>query len=611
MDTALESIQSSHMDSNFFLIKKQERNFSPLQTPSGSVSRLDTRAPEKAKHEYEKGYQFLIRKNLDSAIEHLTKSTAIYPSFVAAHNALGTAYLRQGKDERALDEFARAVAVDDHLPTSYLNLACAQLALKHYLEAEASLKKASEIAPLDLLLRTALAYAEFANHDYPAVFATVRQVHAHKHDGAALVHYFAAASWQAQDNLVEAQREMETLLYEDPNSKSSAQFRQNLDEIITERARQVEASLHPAPLQLSAPASTEVGSTPQETSAHSQQDFQGRDEARQIADAEAQPDTACVECGTTAPVESVRASSAGPPPEQLRQNDPDGMLRVAVDEVAVYFAATDHGKSVTDLSASQIKIQDDNKPPAAILGFRNESQLPLRLGLIIDTSGSVRDRFSFEQDAASKFLRTVVNDRNDLAFVVGVNSSVLLVQDFTDDQSLVARAISQLAPSGGTALWDAVDFAADKMASRREVQPVARVLVVISDGEDNSSSVTLKEAIAEARRGEVAIYTVSTRDGSRGESSELLGDHALRTLSELTGGATFAPGSVRSLNVSLANLQQVIRGRYLVSYKPASLHYDGRYRAIDIKAQRDNHKLRVYARKGYYASAAQPGSSHP
>jgi VWFA-related protein len=229
---------------------------------------------------------------------------------------------------------------------------------------------------------------------------------------------------------------------------------------------------------------------------------------------------------------------------------------------------------------------------------------------VIDTSNSVTERFSFEQNAAVKFLEKVLTNEQDLAFVVGVNNSVLLVQDFTADPMLRSRAIHQLAPAGGTALWDAIAFASDKLAKRPEQQPVARVLVVISDGEDNSSSMTLKEAVARAQRGEVAVYTVSTKEALQEDASVLLGEHALRTLSELTGGAAFVPGSVQRLSGSLADLQEVIRSRYLVSYKPAAFQRDGRYRAINITAEKDGRKLRVYARKGYYASAAQATSAN-
>lgn len=606
--TRLGSVEAGQIDSNVFLINSRNPNTSPLETPSGSVSKLDLKSPKKARHEYEKGYQLLMQKELEVAIEHLAKSIAIYPSFVAAHNALGTAYLNQGQNERARDEFAQAVALDDHLPNSYLNLGCAQLALKQYPQAEENLKKASAIAPLDLQLLTALVYGEFLNHDFPAVIATARQVHEHKHEGTATVHYFAAGAWEAQNNLPEAQHEMETLLREDPMSASADQFRKILEEIKTEQVRRAEAKRHPTQMvRVSVNAPT--GPSPEEAAREAQLVLQDIKEKSQIAEAEAEPEATCADCGPTAPVETAMASSYDPELEQPDANLPGPLFRVVVDEVAVFFAATDHGRSVTNLTASEIEIRDDNQPPAAIVEFRNESQLPLRLGIIIDTSNSVADRFSFEQAAASKFLQTVLTDKNDLAFVVGVNSSVLFVQDFTADQTLTTRAINQLAPGGGTALWDAVAFAADKLTSRSEVLPVARILVVISDGEDNSSSVTLKQAIARAQRGEVAVYTVSTRDGSHEESSALIGDHALRTLSELTGGAAFVPGSVHNLKGSLGDLQQVIRGRYLVSYKPASFRHDGHYRAINITAEKEGQKLKVYARKGYYSAAAQPSST--
>jgi VWFA-related protein len=258
---------------------------------------------------------------------------------------------------------------------------------------------------------------------------------------------------------------------------------------------------------------------------------------------------------------------------------------------------------VTNLGLSDIQIRDDGRPPAAILGFHNITDLPLRIGLLIDTSNSITDRFLFEEAAASKFLETVVTDRNDLAFVIGFNCSVLLAQDFTSDKTLTARALTQLAPGGGTSLWDAVAFAADKLASRPEAQPVARVLVVISDGEDNSSSVSLQQAIWAAQRGEVAVYTVSTKEGSRDEPDPLVGTPALKTLSAQTGGNTFTSVSIGDLGRRLADLQQVLRGRYLVYYTPSSPQTDGRFHAVDIKAEKNGHNLKVYARKGYYASA--------
>ena len=562
--TSLSALQTAKMDSAIFQFYTSEA--SPLESPDISVSKLDLKAPGNARKEYGKGYLQLLRKDLQGAIDHLARAVSIYPSFVAAHNALGIAYLNLGQIQQARDEFARAIALDDHLPNSYLNLGCAQLELQQYPEAVESLKKASSIAPLDVPVLTALTYAEFKNRDYPAVIATARHVHNHKHQDAALVHLLAAGAWEAQHNLNEAQGEMDILLGEDQKSPLSGQFRQILDQIKAEKVSLAQVKRHPA---------------------------------------DPSPSLSSALPPLNAEVVSPQIRQASQGNSRSEQSDEDvahQVIRFQVQEVAMLFAATDHGKSVTNLSLSDIEIRDDNQPPETILGFHNVTQLPLRIGLIIDMSNSIIDRFSFEQGAASKFLETVVTDKSDLSFVIGFNNSVFLVQDFTPDQTLTARAITQLAPGGGTALWDAVAFAADKLA-RPELQPVARILVVISDGDDNSSSASLQEAIWAAQRGQVAIYAVSTKEGSNNESNPFLGNRALKTLSEQTGGTSFTPGSLGGLTRSLADLQQVLRGRYLVYYRPASSKPDGRYHAVDIKAEKDGHKLKVYARKGYYASA--------
>ena len=603
----MDAIQTTRMDFNLFLIGGRDSHTTDLQSPSGSVSKLDLKSPGKARHEYEQGYQRLVRKDFEGAVEHLAKSIAIYPKFVAAHNALGTAYLDLGQNDQARDEFAQAVALDDHLPNSYLNLGCAELALKQYPAAEESLRKASSLAPLDVQLQLALAYGEFVNKDYSAVIATSRKVHEQKHEGAAVVHLFAAGAWEAQSNLSEAQREMETLLQEDPKTAYAGQFRQLLEQIKTEQARRAEAKMHPVQ-RVAVVSKAPAEPSPEQVARQRQWVLQQEKEQSQIAEAEAAPDPTCVDCGPLAGVESSLDPGSGSGSKKRNNSFPGATFRMSVDEVSLFFAATDHGKSVMDLGASDVEIRDDSQPPSAILGFRNESELPLRLGLVVDTSESVTGRFSFEQSAATRFLQDVVADKGDLAFVVGVNNSVLLVQDFTTDQVLTSHAVNQLAPGGGTALWDAVAFAADKLAGRPEEQPVARILVVISDGKDNSSAVTLKQAIARAQRGEVAVYTISSQDELQDDPATLLGEHALRTLAELTGGNAFEPGSFRHLERSLAELQQVIRGRYLISYKPASFQRDDRYRTIDVTAQKDGRKLTVFARKGYYASAAQPAA---
>ena len=604
----LNAMQTAQVDFNIFLVNSRDPHRPQVESPSDSVSELDLRAPRKARREYQKGYQLLMGKNLPGAVEHLTRAIALYPKFVAALNALGTAYLDLGKNEPARAEFASAAALDDHLPNSYLNLGCAELALRQYAAAEESLRKASSLAPLDVQLQSALVYGEFMNHDYAAVLATARQAAGRGKDAVPIVHFFAAGAWEAQGNFNNAEREMETLLREFPNSTSAGMFRQILEQIKAEQARQAEARLHPS-REVTRVVTVLAKPTPEEAARHRQLLQQQKKEEDEIAAAEAETDPACVDCSRAEGAASPGASDSGAGLEPPSRSFPKPTFQVSADEVSVFFAAADHGKSVTDLSAADVEIRDDGRFPETIFEFRDESQLPLRLGLVVDTSDSIAKRFSFEQAAATRFLRETVVDKNDLAFVVGVNNSVLLAQDFTADQTLISRAINQLAPCGGTALWDAVAFAAGKLASHPEVRPVARILVVISDGDDDSSSTTLKQAIATAQRGGVAVYTVSTRSDLDDEPSAVLGDRALRTLSELTGGGAFVPGSIHRLDRSLDDLQQVIRSRYLVSYKPAEFQRNGQYRTIDIEAQKGGRKLRVFARRGYYASEVTTDSA--
>ena len=613
---------------DLWAIASAPKSRSPLQSPSGSVSKLDLEAPDKARREYARGYELLMRKDLQGAVGHLTLAIAKYPHFVAAHTALGSAYLQLGQYDSSRDQFAQVVLLDDHLPSAYLNLGSAQLALKDYPSAERSLEKASSLAPLDLQLATALAYTQLMNQDYGAVLATAHRVHSGKHEGAAMVHYFAAEAWQDQNNLQGTRDELETFLREDPRSPRAERARLVLHQIQSSAVKTAapgqegkEKNLAPPSASSSAVDSTGVGAAREQPEAERRQlAAQEAKEQSQISEAEWEPEQwLCATCSAPSPSGDVAASERNPSASAgsaLGATSTPFALRSVVDEVAVFFAATDHGKSVTDLTREEVGILDDQKPPASITGFRNEAQLPLRLGIVIDTSESVTGRFSFEQRAALHFLQKVLGSRDDLAFVVGVANSVLLVQDFTSDQQRISHAINQLAPGGGTALWDAVAFAAHKLATRPETQPMARALVVISDGNDNSSATTLQEAIENAEHGEVFVYTVSTPTVSHGEEqtsgadADLVGTHALRVLADRTGGAAFSPNSLRGLDHGLDEVQQVLRSRYLISYRPALFKDDGQYRAIDISARKSGRKLRVYARRGYYARVNSSGEEN-
>jgi Ca-activated chloride channel homolog len=564
-----------------------------------TVSKFDLKAPGHAKDAYTRALRFLAKNDFKSAVEALQKAITLYPNYVAAHNALGYSYFQQNDYEQARQEFAQAVQLDDHLSSSYLNLGRAQLALGQTSAAQQSMEKASSIAPLDQHLLLALAYSQYMNHDYPETIKTAKRAHNQSHPETAIVHYFAAASWQALHDLDQARTELQTFLQEAPNSTFAGAAQRAVDQI---RA----AEEHPPSLSMNVPAAEPtIALSP----TRGQEVLQDLREKRQVAEAEAEGSICSLCDASNQPASGgpasgdVLASTAG----THNSNSTAWALRSTVNEVAVFFSATDNGRSVTNLGLGDVKILDDHKPPATVVSFRSESDLPLRLGLLIDTSASVQERFSFEQNAAINFMNQVATGTGDLAFVAGFSNSVVLAKDFTSDLKELEHGIHQLVPVGGTAIWDAIAFAADKLGERHEGRPVARILVVISDGDDNTSSATLKQAIERAERDEVIVYTVSTRHSdANSQQSDPTGSRALKVLAQLTGGVAFFPGSAGHLNRTLAELQQMIRSRYLISYRPALFNPDGRYRPIAIIAEKSGRKLKVNARKGYYSTRQTP-----
>jgi len=280
-------------------------------------------------------------------------------------------------------------------------------------------------------------------------------------------------------------------------------------------------------------------------------------------------------------------------------NTDDSILTIKkrVDEVNVLFIATDkHGKFVRNLNEQDFSVLDDHKPPQSIVSFRRETDLPLQLGLLIDTSGSVRTRFDFEQEAASSFLQQAIRPNFDKAFVMGFNSVTTLTQDFTDDAQRLAAGVQHLQNGGGTALYDAIYRAChNKLMKDTEDHPVRRAIIVVSDGEDNQSEVSEGQAIEMAQRAEVIIYAISTDDSGL----ILRGDTVLQQLADATGGRAFFPYKMKDIKNSFAAIDDELRSQYVISYRPADFEADGRYRPIEITALKKD--LQVRARKGYYA----------
>jgi len=293
----------------------------------------------------------------------------------------------------------------------------------------------------------------------------------------------------------------------------------------------------------------------------------------------------------------VGASVASAPPASEPSDDAILTIRKRVDEVNLLFIATDkHGKFVRDLNQGDFTILDDHKPPQSIANFRRETDLPLKLGLLVDTSGSVHGRFDFEQEAAVSFLRHTLRANFDEAFVMGFSGHTQVSQSFTDNVELLATGVHNLKNGGGTALYDAVYRACrDTLIKQVADHPVRRAIVIVSDGEDNQSEITRMQAIEMAQRAEVIIYAISTDDSGL----ILRGDRVLQQLADATGGRAFFPFKMKDIKSSFAAIEDELRSQYVVSYHPADFDADGRYRSIEITAVKKD--LQVRARKGYFA----------
>lgn len=268
-----------------------------------------------------------------------------------------------------------------------------------------------------------------------------------------------------------------------------------------------------------------------------------------------------------------------------------------VNEVNVVFTVTDkHNRYIKNLTKKDFKVVDDDKPVEDIRSFRRETDLPLQVGLLIDASNSIRDRFKFEQESAIEFLNETVRPRYDQAFVVGFDTQAEITQDFTDNTELLSKGVRMLRPGGGTAMYDALyRVCRDKLLKSAQVGSVRRAIILVSDGDDNYSHATQSDAIEMALRANVIVYTISTNFPSGGD-----GDKVLRKIAEETGGRAFEPFQLSDVANAFGQIQADLRSQYALSYRPADFQHDGRYRAIEITAL--NHKgLKVRSRHGYFA----------
>jgi Ca-activated chloride channel family protein len=298
-------------------------------------------------------------------------------------------------------------------------------------------------------------------------------------------------------------------------------------------------------------------------------------------------------------IAALGVSLAGQQPAQkpATADAPDTRIILEVNRVDMLFTVTDKkGRFITDLGKDDFLVVE-NKRPQTIAEFSAESDLPLRIAILVDTSNSIRDRFRFEQQAAVDFINSVIRPRQDKAMIVSFDSSAELVSDLIDEPDKLAQAIRSLRPGGGTALYDALYYACrDKLQLDKPKYRFRRAVVIVSDGDDNQSRVSRDQALEMAQKADAVIYCISTNI-SRIESD---GDKVLKYLARETGGQSFFPFKAEDLAQSFENIANELRHQYAIFYRPDPFRTDGLYHTVDlrVKSRKD---VVVRARKGYYA----------
>ncbi len=272
-------------------------------------------------------------------------------------------------------------------------------------------------------------------------------------------------------------------------------------------------------------------------------------------------------------------------------------VRKQVDEVRLLFAVVDeHGRPVPHLTREDFSIVDDRKPVESITEFRMIDDVPLRIALLIDTSDSVQRQFAQEQQAATTLILRLMRPLDE-GFAAAFSGKLALPLTLSREAGEMAAAVRRLrnTPVGVTALYDALLEAEQFLAGNSEQAAVRRVLLLLSDGEDNFSLRSLSDVIATAQRANIGIYPICIhpRRNSRGID-------VLRQLAAATGGRAWFPSSNSEISKHLDQINDELRAQYMVAYRPVALLPDGRFHAIQITSTRGR-KLSVHVASGYYA----------
>ena len=306
--------------------------------------------------------------------------------------------------------------------------------------------------------------------------------------------------------------------------------------------------------------------------------------------------------------QAEKSKQPGQPGQPGQEDTAPGQISTVTVNVRLPITVSDSktGRFVVDLKQQDFEILEDREVQK-IESFLPQTELPLDIAVLMDTSNSVKPKLKFEKDAAVSFLQTMLTSRRDRALFATFDSQVELHQDFTNRLDLLTRAIDRVKAQGETRLYDAIyQVCEEKMFASPGRR---RAIVIISDGEDTISEKDLKDAIDIAQRSETVIFVISTKAGGffgvQAGTVDRQEDKEIKRLAEDTGGRAFFTAQVLELERSFTRIAIELRSQYILSYSPSNEKFDGKFRTIDIRLA--NHKdYRIRAKKGY--SAVPPRS---
>jgi len=308
------------------------------------------------------------------------------------------------------------------------------------------------------------------------------------------------------------------------------------------------------------------------------------------------------------------AAQQSKPPQQAADDDPGSLIKVDVDVVNLYCSVRNKQNGlVSTLEKGDFDLAEDSKAQT-IKYFSRETEIPLTIGLLVDVSGSQRNLIEVERRAASSFFSSVLK-KKDVAFLISFGADSELLQDITGSPRLLQDGLSRMklntgfaginsgpvptmSHQRGTVLYDAVYLAANDMLSKEVGR---KAIILITDGEDEGSTLSEKAAIEAAQKADSIIYGILYADRGfyRGMSVGYSGASVLKQMAEETGGRLFEVSGRNTLDSIFTQIQQEMRTQYLIGYTPTNGQKDGSYRKIDLKTH--DKDLKVQVRKGYYA----------